>query len=102
MKSTKKNKKEQSVSLKGLLDDLENVGISLGTHLSDQTKKNINIGGYFVNVEGSTTVYHGTQKLDLKVEDLESGHIRVDGNMLISVGMEYHLHQQMIMIMAMV
>ena len=73
------HKKEQSVSLKGLLDDLENVGISLGTHLSDQTKRNINAGGYFVNAEGSTTVYHGTQKLDLKVEDLESGHNRVDG-----------------------
>ena len=73
------HKKEQSVSLKGLLDDLENVGISLGTHLSDQTKMNINTGGYFVNAEGSTIVYHGTQKLDLKVEDLEPGHNRVDG-----------------------
>ena len=73
------HKKEQSVSLKGLLDDLENVGISLGTHLSDQTKRNINIGGYFVNVDGSTTVYHGTQKLDLNVLDLEPGHNRVDG-----------------------
>ena len=79
LKVYEEHKAEQAEGLKEVVDDLKREGIDVGEHLADQTKRNIDDDGFFVNGEGGTTVYHGTQKLDLEVEDLNSEHDRVDG-----------------------